>query len=93
MKEYDEMTEREKEDFLKQIQNLPDNSKEEDSDSFDLFTRSFSEISKTWSDSLKEFEALYPEYLKDEETNPLEKYETKWTAKIRKKTFLTFQCS
>ena len=85
MKEYDEMTEKEKEDFLKQIRNLPDNA-EEDYDS-DLFTKSFNDISKTWSDSLKEFENFYPEYLKEEENNPLEKYESKWTEKIRKKLF------
>ena len=86
MKDVDKMTEKEKEDFLKQIRNLPDDVKEDD-DSFDLFTQSFNEISKTWSNSLKEFEDLYPEYLKDEKTNPLEKYESKWTAKIRKKLF------
>ena len=86
MKDFDKMTEKEKEDFLKQIRNLPDDVKEDD-DSFDLFTQSFNEISKTWSNSLKEFEDLYPEYLKDEKTNPLEKYESKWTAKIRKKLF------
>ena len=54
---------------------------------FDLFSQSFDEISKNWSDSLKEFDTLYPNYLKDENTNPLEKYESKWTAKIRKKLF------
>ncbi len=70
MKDFDEMTDKEKEDFLKQIQNLPDKAKEDD-DSFDLFTQSFDEISKTWSDSLKEFEALYPEYLKDKEVSSL----------------------
>jgi hypothetical protein len=86
MKDFAKMTEKEKEDFLKQIQNLPAGVKEDD-DSFDLFTQSFNEISKTWSDSLKEFEDLYPEYIKNEETNPLEKYESKWTAKIRKKLF------
>ena len=86
MKDVDKMTEKEKEDFLKQIRNLPDDVKEDD-DSFDLFTQSFNEISKTWSDSLKEFEDLYPEYLRNEEANPLEKYESKWTAKIRKKLF------
>jgi len=86
MKDFDKMTEKEKEDFLKQIRNLPDDVKEDD-DSFDLFTQSFNEISKTWSDSLKEFEDLYPEYLRNEEANPLEKYESKWTAKIRKKLF------
>ena len=86
MKDYDDMTEEEKEDFLKQIQNLPDNAKEDD-DSFTLFTQSFNEISKTWSDSLKEFEDLYPEYLKDNETDNIENYDSKWTARIRKKLF------
>ncbi len=86
MKDFYKMTEKVKEDLLIQIQNLPDYAKD-DSDSFDIFNQSFNEISKTWSDSLKEFEDLYPEYLKDEETNPLEKYESKWTAKIRKKLF------
>ena len=52
MKDVDKMTEKEKEDFLKQIQNLPDDVKGDD-DSFDLFTQSFNEISKTWSDSLR----------------------------------------
>jgi hypothetical protein len=84
MKNFDEMTEKEKEDFPNQIQSLHDNAKEND-DSFDLFTQSFDEISKTWSNSSKEFEELYPEYLKDEEINPLEKYESKWTAKIKRK--------
>ena len=86
MKDYDDMTEEEKEDFLKQIQNLPDNAKE-DGDSFTLFTQSFNEISKTWSDSLKEFEDLYPEYLKENETDNKENYDSKWTARIRKKLF------
>ena len=86
MKDFDKMTEKEKEDLLIQILNLPDDVKG-DGDSFDLFTQSFNEISKTWSDSLKEFEDLYPEYLRNEEANPLEKYESKWTAKIRKKLF------
>ena len=86
MKDYDDMTEKEKEDFLKQIQNIPDNTKEDD-DSFTLFTQSFNEISKTWSDSLKEFEDLYPEYLNDKETNTLENNDSKWTARIKKKLF------
>jgi hypothetical protein len=87
VKDFDEMTEKEKEELLKQIQNLHEDNAKEDNDSFDLFTQSFDEILKTWSESLKEFENLYPEYLKDEETNPLEKYESKWTEKIRKKLF------
>ena len=86
MKDFDKMTKKEKEDLLIQILNISDDAKG-DGDSSDLFTQSFNEISKTWSDSLKEFENLYHEYLKDEKTNPLEKYESKWTAKIRKKLF------
>ncbi len=87
MKDFDKMTEKEKEELLNLIQNLPEDNAKEDNDSFDLFTQSFNEISKTWSDSLREFETLHPEYLKDEETNPLEKYESKWTEKIKKKLF------
>ena len=69
------------------IKNLPEHKKEDGCDSFDLFNQSFDEISKNRSNSLKEFDTLYPDYLKDEDTNPLEKYESKWTAKIRKKLF------
>ncbi|WP_458718833.1 hypothetical protein [Candidatus Nitrosocosmicus sp. R] len=87
MKDFKDMTLEEKEEILEQIRNFPEHKKEDGGDSFDLFNQSFSEISKTWSDSLKEFEALYPDYLKDENTNPLEKYESRWTAKIRKKLF------
>lgn len=84
MKDFNEMTEKEKEDFLKLVQDLPDNSKGK-GDSFDLFTQSFDEISKTLTASVKEFEILYPEYIKDERANTLEKYESKWTAKIKRK--------
>jgi hypothetical protein len=87
MKDFEDMTLEEKEEILEQISNLPEHDKDDGRDSFDLFTQSFNEISKTWSESLKEFETLYPDYLKDEETNPLEKYESKWTEKIRKKLF------
>jgi hypothetical protein len=89
MKDFEDMTPEEKEEILEQIRNLTDNdTKEEGRDSFDLFTQSFEQISNNWSNSLKEFDALYPEYLKDkEDTNPLEKYESKWTVKIKKKLF------
>ena len=86
MKDFKDMTLEEKEEILEQIKNLPEQKKDV-CDSFDLFNQSFDAISKSWSDSLKEFDALYPDYLKDENTNPLEKYESKWTAKIRKKLF------
>ena len=87
MKDFKDMTLEEKEEILERIKNPPENKKEDGCDSFDLFSQSFDAISKSWSDSLKEFKALYPDYLKDEDTNPLEKYESKWTAKIRKKLF------
>ena len=87
MKDFKDMTLKEKEEILEQIKNLPEHKKEDGRDSFDIFTQSFDEISKNWSDSLKEFDVLYPDYLKDEDTNPLEKYESKWTVKIRKKLF------
>jgi len=89
MKDFEDMTPEEKEEILEQIRNLTDkDTKEEGSDSFDLFTQSFEQISNNWSNSLKEFDALYPEYLKDkEDTNPLAKYESKWTTKIRRKIF------
>lgn len=66
------MTEEEKEELLKQIQqDLPDDDTKEGGDSFDLFIQSFGEISKTWSESLKEFDTLYPDYpKKDEDSNP-----------------------
>ena len=85
MKDFKDMTLEEKEEILEQIRNLPENKREDGCDSFDLFTQSVEEISKNLSDSLKEFDALYPDYLKEKDTNPLEKYESKWTAKIKKK--------
>lgn len=87
MKDFEDMTLEEKEEILEQIRDLPDDNTKEGGDSFDLFIQSFGEISKTWSNSLKEFDMLYPDYLKEEDTNPLEKYESKWTANIRKKLF------
>jgi hypothetical protein len=88
MNDFEDMTLEEKEEILEQIRNLPEHKNEDGRDSFDLFTQSFEQISNNWSNSLKEFDALYPDYLKDEEdTNPLEKYESKWTLKIRKKLF------
>lgn len=77
-----------KDDFLKQIQRLPDDAKEND-DSFDLFAQSSNEMSKSWSDSLKEFEELYPQYLKDEETN--RKNMNLNGLKRSEKTFLIFK--
>ena len=87
MKDFKDMTLKEKEEILEKIKNLPEQKKGDCCDSFDLLSQSFDEISKNWSDSLKEFDSLYPDYLKNEDTNPLEKYESKWISKIRKKLF------
>lgn len=40
MKDFEEMTEEDKEELLKQIQNFSDNEKDGGDDSFDLFTQS-----------------------------------------------------
>jgi hypothetical protein len=86
MKDFKEMTEKEKEELLKQIQNLNVDNTTEEGDSFDMLTQSFNELTKSYTNSLKEFDALHPDYLKDEqESNPLEKYESKWTTKIKSK--------
>ena len=54
MKDFKDMTPKEKEEILEQIRNLTDNDTKEDGrDSFDLFTQSCGELSKNWSDSLK----------------------------------------
>lgn len=91
MKDFEEMTEEEKEELLKQIENLPDNTKESGGDSFDLFTQSFNEISKTWSDSLRELDKIDPDYNKDENSDPADKKgSTKLTSRIRKKIFEKF---
>ena len=87
MKDFKDMTFKEKEEILERIKNLPENKKDDGRDSFDLLSQSFDEISKNWSNSLKEFDTLYSDHLKAQDTNPLEKYESSWTAKIRKKLF------
>lgn len=83
MKEFEEMTESEKEELLKQIQDLP-NEKEGEDSSLDLFTKSFNELSQTWTDSLKELDTLYPSHVTADESLPDSKAEPpKWLEKIR----------
>ena len=55
MKDFEDMTTQEKEEILKQIQNLPEDSR----DSVDMFTQSFSELSQNWCNVLKEFDTMY----------------------------------
>ena len=81
------MTPEEKEEIFEQIRNLPDNDTKEDGrDSFDLFTQSFNEISKTWSDSLRELDKIDPDHNKDNSNIPIDKKgSSKLTSRIRKK--------
>jgi hypothetical protein len=55
MKDFDDLTAQEKEEILKQVQNLPEDSR----NSADLFTQSFNEFSQNWCNVLKEFDTMY----------------------------------
>jgi hypothetical protein len=72
MKDFEDMTAKEKEEILKQVQNLPEDSR----NSVDLFTQSFNEFSQNWCNVLKEFDTMYSnchkesykEYIKEEDS-------------------------
>jgi transposase len=57
MKDFEDLTAQEREEILKQVQNLPEDSR----NSVDLFTQSFNEFSQNWSNVLKEFDTMYSE--------------------------------
>jgi hypothetical protein len=61
MKDFEDMTSQEKEEILKQVQNLPEDSR----DSVDLFTQSFNEFSQNWCNVLKEFDTMYSDCHKE----------------------------
>jgi hypothetical protein len=61
MKDFEDMTAKEKEEILKQVQNLPEDSR----NSVDLFTQSFNEFSQNWCNVLKEFDTMYSNCHKD----------------------------
>jgi len=61
MKDFEDMTAKEKEEILKQVKNLPEDSR----DSVDLFTQSFNEFSQNWSTVLKEFDTMYSDCHKE----------------------------
>jgi hypothetical protein len=56
MKDFEDMTAKEKEEILKQVQNLPEDSR---NSVVDLFTQSFNEFSQNWCNVLKEFDTMY----------------------------------
>ena len=54
--------------------------------SLDLFTKSFNELSQTWTDSLKELDTLYPSHVKADDSHQESKGEPpKWLEKIKNK--------
>ena len=67
MKDFEDMTAQEKEEILKQVQNLPEDSM----NSIDFFTQSFNEFSQNWHTVLKEFDTMYPDCLKDSNTTSI----------------------
>ncbi len=83
MKDFEDMTAQEKEKILKQIQNLPEDSR----DSVDLLTQSFNEFSENWCNVLKEFDIMYSDCHKESYIKSIEEEEgnknNKWW-KLRK---------
>ncbi len=81
MKDFEEMTLKEREEILEQVRNLPDESR----DSIDIFTRSFNELSQNWSSALKEFDTICSDCKKESHMGRIEeKDESGWRAKIRR---------
>jgi pyruvate/oxaloacetate carboxyltransferase len=82
MKDFEDMTDQEKEEILKQIQNLPEDSR----NSADMFIQSFNEFSQNWSTILKEFDTMYSPDNKENSIESIKEHDTKnnkWL-KIRK---------
>lgn len=73
MKDFDDMTDQEKEEILKQVQNLPEDSR----NSADLFVQSFNEFSQNWANELKEFDTMYPDCNKDSHIKSIKEHDTK----------------
>ncbi len=82
MKDFEDMTDQEKEEILKQVQNLPEDSR----NSADMFVQSFNEFSQNWSNILKEFDTMYSANSKENSIESIKEHDTKnnkWL-KIRK---------
>ena len=58
MKNFENITNEENEKILKQVQNLPEDSR----NSVDLYMQSYNEFSRNWDNTLKEFDAIYSHY-------------------------------
>jgi hypothetical protein len=68
MKEYEDLTNDEKSEILKQVDELP----EQPGDSLDMFVRSFDDLSKSWANAIKEFDNIYSDTFKADESSELE---------------------
>ena len=82
MKDFEDMTDQEKEEIRKQVQNLPEDSR----NSADMFVQSFNEFSQNWSNHLKEFDTMYSANNKENSIESIKEHDTKnnkWL-KIRK---------
>ena len=73
MKDFEDMTDQEKEEILKQVQNLPEDSR----NSADLFVQSFNEFSQNWSNILKEFDSMYYDDNKESSIGSIKEHDTK----------------
>ena len=73
MKDFEDMTDQEKEEILKQIQNLPEDSR----NSADMFIQSFNEFSQNWSTILKEFDTMYSADNKENSIESIKEHDTK----------------
>ena len=80
MKDFEDMSLKEREEILEQLSNLPDESV----DPIDIFTHSFNELSQNWSSALKEFDTIYSDCKIENHVNHIEeKDESGWRARIR----------
>jgi pyruvate/oxaloacetate carboxyltransferase len=73
MKDFEDMTDQEKEEILKQVQNLPEDSR----NSTDMFVQSFNEFSQNWSNILKEFDTMYSANNKENSIEFIKEHDTK----------------
>jgi pyruvate/oxaloacetate carboxyltransferase len=73
MKDFEDMTAKEKEEILKQVQNLPEDSR----NSTDMFVQSFNEFSQNWSNILNEFDTMYSADNKENSIESIKEHDTK----------------
>jgi hypothetical protein len=73
MKDFEDMTNQEKEEIRKQVQNLPEDSR----NSADLFIQSFNEFYQNWSNVLKGFNTMYSDGHKESSIGSMKEYGTK----------------